>query len=412
MKHLYTRISLSFLVVVGLIACKSETAKSRMKLDSGEYITKDSANSADGTFFTFTHVPGNPSGGACTGTAVSTTTVITAGHCVLHVAQQAGETTDPYDKSTGAVPGKEFCVTNKLYNRVCSTKLFVNPDYPAAAHSPGTADSAFVVFPEGTFKSYHYMNDGELKVGDKVLMVGYSDQDLPQDQQKNGGVKRFGFNTVAEFQREAQDDIITNYNKTVQGVGLSPGDSGGPMMKDCKVTGIASRSALDQSPKFGIHTNLTYNTQIAFMKRFTGNGAYFCGISGTDPKYCPAELLNTVNPKAGEKEFPCSIGGSPTTPNTPNTPTPNISTLFAMLTEANELQVRGTSTLSAVEVCVGVTIEAAKSCADKRPATASGQDFKSAALSLDQSALWFIQINGTETNGGKSVTKTIKLNKK
>jgi Trypsin len=410
MKRLDTRISL-LLVFVGLVACKSEAPLSRVKLDSGEYITKDSANTADGTFFTHTHVVGSSIGGACTGTAVSTTTVITAGHCVLHVADRQGAPTEAFDQKTGAISGKEFCVSNKLYNRVCSTKLFVNPSYPDAAHSPGTADSAFVVFPEGTFKSFHYISTADLRVGDKVLMVGYSDKDLPEDQQ-HGAVKRFGFNTVAEFQREAQDDIFTDYTNSFQGVGLSPGDSGGPMMKDCKVTGLASRSALNRNPKYGIHTNLTYNTQVDFMKRFTGNGAYFCGVSGTDPKYCPAEFLNTVNPKAGDKEFPCAINGSPTNPNTPTPNTPTSSGLFAGLTEANELQVRGVNTLSAVDICVGITLDAAKSCVDKRPTTASGQDFKSGNLKIDGGVLWYLQINGTETNGGKAVNQLIKLDRK
>lgn len=409
MRYLYQVSLLMFLA--GLMACKSENPpKSRVKLDSGEYITKDSVNSADGTFFTFTRIPGSSSGGACTGTAVSTTTVITAGHCVLDVDESgSGGTTDIYDKDTGAISGKEFCVTNKLYKNVCSKKIFVNPGYPSASHSPGTADSGFVVFPEGTFKNYHLIATVDLRVGDKVLLVGYSDQDLPQDQQKNGGVKRFGFNTVASFEPEAQDDIITKYTKTFQGVGLSPGDSGGPMMKDCKVVGVASRSALNQTPKFGIHTNMTYNTQLDFLRRASAAGAYFCGVSGTDPKYCPAEFLNTTNPKAAEKEFPCAIGAA-----TPPTPGPNTSgsSLFAMLSEGDELQIRGTATLSAVELCLGITLDAAKSCADKRPAIPSGQDFKSAGLNLGPSAIWFIQISGTETNGGRTVAKTIKLNKK
>lgn len=421
MKPVHFKLSLLSVLVV-IIACKSETpTKSRVKLDDGEYITKDSVNTADGTFRSFTHIKGESSGGACTGTAVSTTTVITAGHCVMHVHQDGVDQngrpidtrpTDNYDKNTGLVTNKEFCVTNKLYNRVCSDKLYVNLGYPAAAHVSGTADSAYVVFPEGTFQTYHAFNTDGFTVGDRVLLVGYSTGDLSEAEQAKypNGVKRFGYSKIAKFSHEEQDDIITNHTKSFEGVGLSPGDSGGPMMKDCKVIGVASRSALDLNPKFGIHTNLAHNSEIQFLKNPKDPGAYFCGITGNDPKFCPQDKLAKTNPNAGEKEFPCLMGvnSNPTPDQNQNN---TAGGAFAMLNESNQLQVRGVNPLKAVDVCVGMTQDAAKGCASKLPATVSGQDFKTASINLDGSTEWFMQVVGTEASG-KAVSAMIKLKRK
>lgn len=124
------------------LSCRSSNPQSRVKLDDGESIGQNSPNKVDGVFYTLTSVPGASSANACTGTAVSTTTAITAAHCVFSKGDRLG--------ANGAVKGKKFCVSNNVYKNVCSELMFINENYPADIKGH---DLAYIVFPEGALKA-------------------------------------------------------------------------------------------------------------------------------------------------------------------------------------------------------------------------------------------------------------------
>ena len=113
--------------LVGLVGCRGAKPNSfsRTKIDNGAFIDKDSANKVDGVFYTMTTSIGASSGGACTGTAVSTNTAMTAAHCVY----DSGERLD----ANHGLSGKQFCLNNSIYQKICSTNIFVNPGFPATA---------------------------------------------------------------------------------------------------------------------------------------------------------------------------------------------------------------------------------------------------------------------------------------
>ena len=146
------------------------------------------------------------------------------------------------------------------------------------------------------------MNTTPLQVGDEILLVGYSEAKLTD---KSKGSKRFGWNKVASLLSSARSDVYSFYGNSFEKVAVSPGDSGGPIMKNCQVSGVASRMT-EETNKQSIHTNLTHQQNAAFLKA-AGGGAYFCGLSGNDPSLCPT--TNMYTPKANvtkaSKEFPC-----------------------------------------------------------------------------------------------------------
>lgn len=297
--------------IAGVIAIFSNTAcmqkpdASNLKIDAGQSINTTSKNKVEGVFFSMTQKQGSSSGGACTGTAVSTTTAITAAHCVV----KKGE---PIDKDTGKVNGKQYCISNSIYKKVCSTEIYAHPDYVKLEKQDGKGtDFAWVVFPQGTFKYIFSMNAGTVEVGDQVVFVGYSEAKLASS---NNGSKRFGWNRVERLLASDRNDIFSRYGGKFENVAVSPGDSGGPMLKNCQVTGVASRMT-EGGQKQSIHTNLTHPDSVATLKA-AGGGAYFCGISGSDESFCPAAI--TYKPQqnftTSSREFPCVVDAAQTLP--------------------------------------------------------------------------------------------------
>lgn len=392
-------LSLVFIVAVAS-SCSSQTNQnsSRTKIDSGTNITSSSPNKIDGVFFTTTASAGT--GSKCTGTAVSTNTALTAAHCVYNGS--------PVD-ARGRIVGSQYCVSNSIYQNVCSDEIYVNPRFPAhAARADGGHDTAYVVFPEGTFKSYFKVNSNlEVAVGDSIVLVGYSKFHLPDPSQ---GSKRFGYNTVTTLQRNAQNDIWSRYRSRFEDVGVSPGDSGGPLFKACEVTGVASRMTDNSPNKQNIHTNLTHPNTVAFLK--SSQTGYFCGLSGSDERYCPIDKVFVLREDlwGKSKEFPCSVGVPSTSPQ--DTITPNSHTLFAQLSEENTLRIRGNIPFKFVSVCVGDTAESAKSCSEKLVSVAEGPDYKQPLVLPASGSEYYLFVTGLGTQDGASVTKLLHLNRK
>lgn len=404
--------------IVGLTAstaCKDLEPTSRVKIDSGESINQQSSNKVDGVFFTMTKKTGGSSGAACSGTAVSTTTAMTAGHCVFDTGDQVTK--------EGKILGKQYCVSNSLYNKLCSSEIYINPSYiQHAKKADGGHDFAWVVFPPGTFKYFFRMNTSGLNVGDSVVLIGYSEEKLSD---KSKGTKRFGYNKVSRLLASDRNDIFSNYGVNFQNVAVSPGDSGGPIFKNCQITGVASRMTDGTSKKQSIHTNLTHPSNVAVLKSF--KNAYFCGISGDDQSSCPA--ASTYTPKLGlttnSKDFPCVVadakpnqspGPAPTPAPTPQpmpTPPANTIQIFAALMENNDLLIRGSDTISAASACLGVTLDLARSCGNKLIAYPDGTQFKvRLSLPTTPGALMFVKIQGVRKSDGSLSERMIRITRK
>jgi hypothetical protein len=161
---------------------------------------------------------------SCTGTAVSSSTVLTAAHCVEGVDEVCART----------AAGGNFCSKN-----IGSHPHFVNRHNGASSLEH---DIAWIVFPKGTFQYYFYADMDILpEVGSRVAFVGYS----VYFGYGSGGSKRWGENEI-----EAIDgDSAISHRRVERGViyaGLSPGDSGGPMLNEnCELIGVASSMQLD-----------------------------------------------------------------------------------------------------------------------------------------------------------------------
>jgi V8-like Glu-specific endopeptidase len=379
-------LSMMFFAVVATQSCKQTRVDSRVKIDSGESLGGDAPNKADGVFYTITN------GSACSGSAVSTNTAVTAAHCVY----SPGEFIGP----NGEISGKNFCIQNAVYKKVCSSKIFVNPDVRRAPDFSGGFDTAYVVFPEGTFKSFFRVNTTKLNVGDEVVLVGYSEYNLPDSSK---GSKRFGYNNISSLLESHQADIFSTYNGGFEGVGVSPGDSGGPMLKACAVTGVASR--MTGGAKQNIHTNLTHPKTVEFLKK-SAEG-YFCGLSGDDADRCPPEVA--YGPVAGaspkSKIFPCDVGKVPVPPSASLQ-------VYAALTESDDLFVRGSAPLSSVSLCVGLTDVEANACGKRVPASAQEANFVTRLVLPSSSTEYFVRIDAVRASDSTTHTSLLKLKRK
>lgn len=264
------------------------TGNGNLKIDSGTSITAQSKNRAPAV-----HWLGN-----CTGTAVSHNTLLYAGHCTGGGIPQG---------TTGLIQGK-VCINKNLANPdnpsvgACSTSLFVHPGY---ASEDFRFDVAIGVFPDNTFKNYFPVQTQMPARGDKVILVGYSSQNLPDS---SNGSKRWGFNT---FSRADSDQaLISEYGGSAARVAVSPGDSGGPLFYDCKVVGVASRMATSGS-KISLHTNMTLSDTQSWMRELVkSGGANICGLPGTDQAHCQAAALGgwdkDLRDKNQTQDFPCA----------------------------------------------------------------------------------------------------------
>jgi hypothetical protein len=194
-----------------------------------------------------------------------------------------------------------------LSKGACSESVWVPPTWNESQDFH--LDIAVAIYKRGTFKRYFEVNEAPVKTGDKIFLVGYSQYNL-QDQSK--GAKRWGYSSIAEF--DEQNVIISQYGNSGNAVAVSPGDSGGPLMKDCKVSGVASRMS-NEGTKISLHTNITDPDSIKWLKSLRAQGAEFCGLSDSKGEFC--DTKNRAEPRqvpaAGSNAqpiFPCTEQGS------------------------------------------------------------------------------------------------------
>lgn len=294
-----------------MASCSSDT--SRLKIDSGTYITNANKNRVPAVFWL----------GMCTATAVSHNTIVFAAHC-------ADSPTGP----NGRV-NEQICIQKNLANPdnsaagKCASKVFIHPQYQGGTNY--RVDVAVAVFPDYTFKNYFAIETTAPTMGAQVLMVGYS---FGNSEKAGIGSKRWGYNQLQGL--DADDAILSVFRNSTTGVAVSPGDSGGPLFNNCKVMGVASRMT-ETTPKMSLHTNLTVSANTSWMQTLArSEGAIFCGLNGMNPAVCkPSELgvwNEALRNSTQTEEFPCA----PSSDGTPSTPDQSNQKLFLALGEGTE----------------------------------------------------------------------------
>ncbi len=266
------------------LSCTVRNNLSTTQIDSGQYISREnSSNTVPGVFFI----------GNCTATAVSSSTVITAAHCVSD---------DGVNISTSQMCRKS---QGSGYQK-CTNKIFIPPKY---AGEDFTYDVAVAVFEPGTFAEYFALRSWPIASGEPAVFVGYSSDEASDFELEKNGSKRWGRNLIREI--TSNHEIKTYYGGNMNEVAVSPGGSGGPLFTECYLAGVASRMSSGTANKYSVHTDLTYSENLNWLASLQDNkGAYFCGAGGNDPKYCdPKGLSIAVNdpPKNldGTEGFPC-----------------------------------------------------------------------------------------------------------
>jgi hypothetical protein len=249
----------------------------------------------------------------CTATMVSDNTLITAAHCIDNFRQ----------RNDGSIAGR-VCIQTGALRGVCSTDVHFPREYNQPGGLRNAFDIAVAIFPQGSFKQYHEVETIRPNVGEPIMLTGYSGF-VNGRNIGAGPTKRWGYTRISNFLSDIT--IVSQGNRTVNGVAVSPGDSGGPAFHQCKLFGVASRMSLG-SVKQSLHTNVTYPGVSQWMKGLESKGAYFCGFSGQDTQRSAAnqKYVPITEPRSGA--FPCGLTanrneGTPPNAPSPNTPIPN-----------------------------------------------------------------------------------------
>jgi hypothetical protein len=283
------RFMILFMLVVG---CRDYT--SGVKIDEGRPIDATTANKADAVYSILISHEGK--GGGCTGTAVSHDTFVFAAHCIENGNSDSG------------IPGValargKVCVSNALVQDLCTEKTFVPSNYNDGNPRKMAYDVAVSIFPEGSFKTFADVRREPVTAGLPIVLVGYSKVGLSS---QNGSSKRWGRNVVDSFLSNIT--IVSNFRGDADGVGVSPGDSGGPIFIGCKISGVASRMSGEGAGKQNLHTNLTWPENQTWLEGLSSQGATLCGLHSNAAKCSDAARFRETN--LGSNDFPCAAGGS------------------------------------------------------------------------------------------------------
>ena len=187
-------------------------------------------------------INGSPVAG-CTATFVSSSTMLTAAHCVEDKGASVRVETGP---AAGAV----------------TKKIYLHPQYTLTGVY---YDVAVVIFPEGTSPEYSTVLDRAAKVGNELTIVGYGRSKF--DDLTTSGVKRKGFNVVS-----AVAERVSFTSKAPQGEGngedacSASGDSGGPMFIDDQIIGISSTISRIGAETTGNYSNILHVKYLPFFK--------------------------------------------------------------------------------------------------------------------------------------------------
>lgn len=297
MKWLYTGSAL-FVFCFVQVGCKVRQSDSGVKLDNGIIVDAKSKNKINHVFAVTLINRAKGLAGGCTGTAVSADTMIFAAHCVYDV----DAVTPMPDNRLFSIGNAQVCVSNATLTNVCASNVYISQNYLPTNTKQMTYDVAIAIFDNKPFKAFAEIENGKLAVTEEVAMVGYSKVGVPTDATST---KAWGFNTIVQF---LSDITIVSVKSTIRkgyGVAVSPGDSGGPLFRSCKLAGIASRMTLTD-PKYSLHTNLTWSENREWLIQTKQIHAHICGLHALDATFCPVTARIRPNPDPQEEVvYPC-----------------------------------------------------------------------------------------------------------
>ena len=295
-------IAISFIAIFGSACSKNNS--SSVKLDNGIRVLQEDANTIPGVTYIFSSVPGAQMGGACTATFVSDNTLVTASHCIFDAASQSILTLKIRGSLTSS-DGKDLTAL-KVF-KTDGFSMTLDESGKSKIVSPYSGDLAVAIFPANSFKHFFEVSAEQLNQPDKVLMVGYSqkinyNEPNPENSDQKGA-KRWVKNKIE------RSDATNGYTSLVgtdsNAGGVSQGDSGGPLFDmDCRLRGTAS----SRGQGINLHSGIAFN--LPWMKSLESQGAYFCGLSGSDSAHCGTGKNNPIQEgqkTTDEREiFPCN----------------------------------------------------------------------------------------------------------
>lgn len=243
--------------------------------------------------------------GSCTGTAVSSSTIMTAAHCV----KGKGTNRSSFGRSLREF-GLEVCLSrdDSQPEAVCSSLVYFD-----ARFDGNEFDLSWVGFPIGTFMDFYEIASVQPSTGQTLVAVGYGPGSF-------GGppILRYGLTSISSIDSSRGDGVFLSQYNTVpefDEIKLVPGDSGGPVLNQCKISGVASKSRNDNKNEY-----VDLARQRDLLRGVSGNvdsrtDAYvhFCGLSVVyddqlRDRLCPAAGLNvSMFPiESARDQFPCS----------------------------------------------------------------------------------------------------------
>lgn len=282
-------VLLNLLLIFFLLGCESEKSQSGVDVftNGSHSFTSDSPELA-GVMKILTN-----RSGLCTGQAVSTSTMLTAAHCIEGFLRQ---------------PFVEVCIESGINADECSTNFHIPDEYLQGQNPQRSVfDVAIVQFDRPIFDSYFAVRHDEnpLATGDEFYIIGYSPnnpdpgQSLAVSAQDRDCVDTgcWGDSRVQDYipEIDANDapvtEAVTILSSINEGVVTRGGDSGGPAIDKefCSLFGVLSRG--DEFTN--LHTNLTYTPVKNWLLNSVqdDNSIYICGIHGNDPEHCSLDGL-------------------------------------------------------------------------------------------------------------------------